>query len=172
MADAANPQPLDYRRPPEGRRQYVESDEEKRWRYIRTLFRIGLVLTVAVVEFHFARNYFLYGGLADVTPADFVPFVQQVGVPMVTGIKEYQRDHGGQMPDGPTYLLEPRYLPAEKYPYAIVIGNQFMVNQFGHIVVYDFAPGAEKWEVQGAVAHGVIPFPPVTIPATQPQTHP
>jgi hypothetical protein len=170
MTDPAKPPPLDYHTAPK-RRKYVEDAEERKWRYIRVFFRPALIAFVFLFVWHFADDYFITGRLFAVQPADFVPFVQQQGVPIVQAFKRYNRDNG--LAGNTLGLEEAGYLPRGKYTYGrIMDSGKLEMVYLGHWVYYDFTPGAEKWEVRGSVANGVIPSPPVTLPATQPITHP
>jgi hypothetical protein len=82
----------------------------------RVVFRIALVLIVGCTVIHCGRNYFMFGKLRDLTPADFVPLVQEKGVPVARAIKEYQRDNN-RLPYLTNVLwieLEPKYLPSNQ----------------------------------------------------------
>jgi hypothetical protein len=168
MADESQPQPLDYRAPSPAQIKLLEDAESRRWRYRRTLFRIGLFVLLAPVTFYFGPNVFKFGKLTRLAPADFVTSVERFGVPSVRAIKEYQRDTGhfpNQMQD-----LVPKYLPSIPGFGGDIENGQFVMwGNLEHMITYHFTAGAEGWTVSGAFANGTIPLSPVTIgPATQP----
>jgi hypothetical protein len=172
MADEKTPQPLDYRRPPPKAFKAVEDPEATRWRYRRILFRISLFVLLSPFTFYFVPNLIKFGKLTHLTPADFIPTVQQFGVPAVRAIKEYQRDTG-KFPDEIQDLV-PKYLPSGLSRGGDIENGQFIMwGEFEHAITYDFTPGIEGWTVTGAFTKGRIPLPPVTIgPATQPMFAP
>ncbi|HEX4124972.1 MAG TPA: hypothetical protein VHY37_09630, partial [Tepidisphaeraceae bacterium] len=164
MSDSEDPHPLEYRLVPKERQRYVEDSEERKWRYFRAFFRIVLVSLVFLFVWRFADDYFITGRLIAVQPADFVPFVQEQGVPIVQAFKRYERDNGFVWKAENTLGLEESgYLPRDKFPYARIIypGNRLAMVYLGHYVYYVFTPDAEKWEVSGWIANGIIPSPPV-----------
>ncbi len=162
------PEPLNYRGPPPRRIRVPEDAEAKRWRYGRLLFRVALVALGAEFAFDLGPNWFTFGQLTRPTPAYFVEIAETQGVPVVRAMKEYQRDTG-RLPNG-LGDLEPKYLPPDTWFRGFVGGAHFaLLTTANHWVIYDFTPGAEGWRVEGPIANGPIPLPPVTIgPATRP----
>ncbi|HEX4124969.1 MAG TPA: hypothetical protein VHY37_09615 [Tepidisphaeraceae bacterium] len=175
MPDPDNPLPLDYRRPPDGRRRYVESPEEKRWRHYRLLFRLGLFAVIAPGIVYCLPHYLLFGKLGPLRLADFVPLVQGDPTKTVIAIKEYQRDTGN-LPNS-IQDLEPKYLPKGDQYFGEMYGGQYGYicdrRYYPHMITYDFTSGAGHWGVHGPIVNGAIPLPPVTLsPPTHPATHP
>jgi len=162
MAGDPKPQPLDYRSPAPEKLKYLEDAEARAWRYRRVLFRVGLFVLFAPFTLYFGPNLIKFGKLTYLSPADFVPYVQNSGVPIVRAIKEYQRDTGhfpNQIHD-----LQPKYLGSIPGYGADIENGQFVQwGQFEHMITYDFTPGIEGWTVSGPFAKGPIPLPPVTI---------
>jgi hypothetical protein len=171
MTDVGKPHPLDYRRLPKGRVRYVESAEEKRWRYFRILFRIGVTAIVAPLAIHFGVNYFMFGNARGLSMDYFIPFAQRC-VPAVRAMKEYQRDTGHL----PQTLddLQPTYIPKDDWiPGSIFQGQFSSIAGYNHVINYDFTPGSEHFEVSGPLVSGRIPFPPVAVgPTTTPWVQP
>jgi len=145
----------------------LEDDEARRWRYRRYLLRLGLVALGMPIAFYFGPNWILFGKLTRLSVEDFVPIVQQEGVPIVRAMKEYERDTGRL----PATLedLQPRYLPAGFGNHRCISNGYFHLGTRDHEVEYEFKPGVEGWWVIGPFVSGAIPVPPVTIgPATRP----
>ena len=105
----------------------------------------------------------MFGKFTRLSPADFVPMAQSVGIPIVRAMKEYQRDTG-KMP-GRIEDLIPRYLPYIPNHYAIMVesGDFGLLVQHNELISYDFTSGAEGWSVRGPFVNGPIPLPPVTL---------
>jgi hypothetical protein len=135
---------------------------------------VGLLILVAPVFGFFARNVALFDRLGNsFTPDQFVQFAKGMESE-VMAIKEYQRDTG-HLPQTlddlvPTYIPRYSYHPGEIHNGHFYCEIRDMLHQ---VISYDFTPGAEKWEVHGSYADGVIPLPPVTIgPTTEPYVMP
>jgi len=156
----------------------MPTDEMKltRWRRRRGAYYGALVVLFAVVAFYVGPNYILFGKPTWITPADFVPTVQQRCVPMVRAMKEFRRDHGRLPARGDE--LVPDYYPARKSAVqgveSAVDDGQFRYwSMFNHTIRYDFNPASEGWLVSGPYTSGRIPAPPVAIgPATRPVSRP
>jgi hypothetical protein len=156
----------------------------KRWRRRRAAYYGVLAVVFAAVAFFVGPNLLLFGKPTGLTPADFVPTVEERCVPIVRAMKEFQRDHG-RLPDRGAELM-PHYHPQEdpsvQYVSASVHRGRFdRWAAYNHNITYDFNPVTEGWYVSGAFAHGRIPLPPVKIdprpgaasgPSTEPASGP
>ena len=165
----------------------MPADEQflKRWRRRRVAYNAGRAAFFAAVALYVGPNLLLFGKPTGLTPADFVPTVEEQCVPIVRAMKEFRRDHG-RLPDGGAELM-PDYHPPEdpglQYVSASVHQGKFnrWTTMYNHTITYDFEPATEGWYVTGAFTHGRIPLPPVTIdprpkaasgPATEPASRP
>ena len=162
-------QPLDYYRPVPPARPYRRANdpESVRWRLIRFCYYLGLFALVSPVTFYFGPNLINFGQLTRLSPANFVPFVQQHCVPTVRAIKQYQQDQG-RLPAKLDDLV-PEYLPTQPSGIEeIENGTYRRWGDWNHTITYDFTPGAEGWRVRGHFANGPIPLPAVTAGPSSP----
>ena len=139
---------------------------ERAWRRRRVAWYVALGALFAAIAFYFGPNVIMFGKLAWLSPADFVPAARRCE-PVVRAMKAYERDHG-RRPDRAEDLV-PAYLPEGGDARARVEKGEFSGwTMFNHSIEYRFdAGGDEGWYVRGAYTNGRIPYPPVTIgPAT------
>jgi len=163
-------EPLEYRRVDPNKIR-VLTPEEQWWRLGRISFRVGLFVLIFPIALYFISNYLKFGKFTRLTAADYVPKVQQFGVPMVRAIKLYQKDTG-QLPLR-VEDLEPKYMkPHTSRNYDGQMygnGTYWMFGGRDESIIYDFKSGQEGWSVSGPYVNGRIPLPIVTIgPASQP----
>lgn len=170
MADEPKLLPLNYYGPTPNGWKYQDFPGAGLWRLRRNLFRLGLFVVLAPIIFYFAKNLMMFHKLTPLTPADYVPLVQRLGVPTVRAMKQYQRDTGS-LPDDLRALV-PKYLAAEPpqcgpdYNYITIARGQLLIYPFGiQTIMYDFTPDTEGWSTSGPFVTGPIPLPPVTIGA-------
>lgn len=173
MAEKAKSSSLGYvgthpiaRRPP-------RDPQWRHWRNLRILLRVGLFVLLAPPSIYVGRNLVLFGKPTTLSPADFVPTVQNIALPTVRAMKEYERDTG-HLPDRMDDLI-PKYLQSPPMSFAQRVGDSGyeLFTKYNQVITYDFKPGAEGWSVHGPFANGPIPVPPVTIlPTAKPSPSP
>lgn len=148
----------------------------RRWRRRRMVYYAGLGAFFAAVALYVGPNLMLFGKPTWITPADFVPVVEEQCVPIVRAMKEYQRDHG-RLPERGEDLFPDYHTPddpSRQVVKASVWKGQFNYwSAYNHTITYDFDPPSEGWSVSGAYTQGRIPVPPVKIHGTRsPATRP
>lgn len=152
----------------------MDDRERVRWRWRRWMYRAGLAVWFSALAFYFGPHLIMFGKLTGLTPADFVAEIQKFGVPEVTAIKEYQRDHG-HLPDDLSEL-EPDSLPKKRafYFHSVVRDGQYeYYGTYHQRITYNLDGSDEHWEVNGSLAHGRLPLPPVVIsPTSRPASQP
>jgi hypothetical protein len=164
------PPVLDYQTQP---LKYVEDAEDWKWRRRRLLLRAVIVLPFLPIVFYFVPNFFVLGRFTRPKTADFVAYAQTRVVPVIQGLKKYQRDTG-HMPRSNDEMddFRSKYLPPS------ISINGYVENgvyrQFGPYfeeTTYNFTPGAEGFAVRGRYVNGPLPLPPVSMPvSTQPSS--
>jgi hypothetical protein len=85
----------------------LEVDYATKWRRIRLLYYVGLVLLTYGIA-HYRACWILFHRLRWAAPADYVSDVTPQCIHMVQALKEYHRDHG-HLPSE-IGLLEPDYV--------------------------------------------------------------
>lgn len=165
MAHSPKLSPLDYRTlpaPQKTPRRPPETFEERMWRLRRVAYYAALTGALASIAFYFGPNWFIFGKLTRLSPADFVSFVDHDGVPVVRAVKLYHRDTGQYPADvqelPASYLKGRSNFSPVMYPGEIVFFGPWHEE-----IVYDLTPGKEGWSVRGPFANGAIPATPTTI---------
>jgi hypothetical protein len=162
---------LDY----ETRKQtYQRTPEDVAWRLRRIAYYFGHVLLFAAIVWRVGPNLFLFGSPFTPPPAHYAPLTHEY-VPLVAGIKAYQRDNGGKLPFDP-YQLPRGYVPAGyQGQHGAMLGTPtltFMVSNYA-VLAYDFRPASEGWFVYAPRYYGPVPAPLVQAaasPASRPST--
>jgi hypothetical protein len=175
---------LDYYQPQQTPRSQVDklilnlippSDlEQRKWWYRRVYYRGALSVYFAAMAFYFGPNWIEFGKLTRPSMADFVPAVEQWGVPLVKAVKQYKLQHG-RIPKDDTELV-PAYLDSDSDQtsgFRTFQGEVIGYVGYDETVRYDFSPGTEGWFIEGPYVTGKLPLPPVTIdPFSRPRTQP
>jgi hypothetical protein len=161
MADSSKPPALDYKSVVRGKVP-VRTAEENRWLWRRVFLYVGLDIFALLIAFYFGPHVILFGKLGPRQPADLAPQVERDYAPVVLAMKEYRREHG-VLPNDPRVLFVKT--PERQRVYSLM-GTKcnFYDYTFNEVVVYDFTPGDEHWEMRGHFAEGRIPFPTVMLP--------
>lgn len=176
MAESPKPLPLDYRNPPRRRGRYVDDAPGKLWRFYRVVYRVGLFVVLGPLIIHFGAHIILFGKLTALAPAGFVSEAQGTPTRVVRAMMEYRRDTGNWT--NTVVDLDPKYLMItdlhRDQDGATWTGNVgeiyngqyfYEADNFHDSIKYDFNGGATPWSVSGPMVSGVIPLPPVTLPA-------
>jgi hypothetical protein len=145
--------------------------EERRWRLYRYALITGLLLYAAFIAFYIGPHEILFGKTTTLSPADFVPVVEQQGIPFLRAVLAYQRDHG-TLPANHRDLI-PAYLPDSPTTARGFVdrGHINILTIWNHGLTYDLTSPHPQWRVHGPFANGIIPLPstvvtPTTAPAT------
>ena len=156
----------------------MPADEQylKRWRRRRLAYHACLTAFCAAVAFYVGPNLFMFGQPTWITPAWFVPVVEQQCVPVVRAMKEFQRDHGRLPARGEELIPDyhpPDHPSVQRVAVSVRDGKFEWWSEYNHIIAYDFDPASEGWSVRGVYTRGRIPVSPVKInPATRPASAP
>lgn len=141
----------------------------RRWWWRRFVYRVALFLLFAMIALYFGPNLLEFGKFTRPTMADYVPLVEQRGVPKA--LKLYKLDHG-QYPDDESSLV-PDYLPERIDGFVARHGSVIGFVGHGEIVRYDAETTPEEWYLYGPWLSGSLPLPPVTVnPSPRPRTRP
>lgn len=142
--------------------------EERAWRRRRLLYYAALCLAALPVIFYFGPNVILFGKLTWISPADFAPIVTTQYAPIVTAIKQYERDHG-TLPDRAHW--SPPGFQDHRYWGDVYSGEYRHLSKYNHFVIYNLTGPDQHWSVRGPYTFGRIPLPGITLPpSTRPTT--
>lgn len=138
-----------------------------RWRQIRLAYYLALLATATLIGFYFGPNYFLFGKLTSLNPADFTDYVKSNGLPLLRAVREYKQSHG-------QYPREIRSLETNGHQFYgglyIEDGRLFLLGPHVQYIYYDLNAVNAKWIVDGRFANGEIPGIPPESPSTQPSS--